>query len=72
MGKNILLFGLLLILAALIVYFNIVGIQLIVSLLNAADNFQLLLGAVIMIITIAVDVYSSVFIIKEIKKIIKW
>ena len=71
MGKNILLFGLLLILAALIVYFNIVGIQLIVSLLNAADNFQLLLGAVVMIITIAVDVYSSVFIIKEIKEIIK-
>jgi len=71
MGKNILLFGLLLILAALVVYFNIVGIQLVVSLLNAADNFQLLLGAVIMIITIAVDVYSSVFIIKEIKEIIK-
>ena len=71
MGKNILLFGLLLILAALVVYFNIVGIQLIVSLLNAADNFQLLLGAVVMIITIAVDVYSSVFIIKEIKEIIK-
>ena len=71
MGKNILLFGLLLILVALIVYFNIVGIQLVVSLLNASDNFQLLVGAVIMIITIAVDVYASLFIIKEIKEIIK-
>jgi hypothetical protein len=72
MIKNILLVTLFLMIVVLTVYFNIFGVQLIVSLLNAADNFQLLVGAVIMIITVAVDVYASLFIIKEIKEIIKW
>lgn len=72
MMKNIVLVTLLLMLAVLTVYFNIVGIQLIVSLLNATSNIELLVGAIIMIIVVAVDVYSSLFIVKEIKEIIKW
>lgn len=58
-------------LIAVVVYFNMTSLQLIVSLLNAADDLHLLVGAVIIIITIAFDVYISLFIIKEIKEIIK-